>query len=101
MKVVINKCFGGFSISEEAFKCLNLKWDGYGYIYNKTFNIDSDNHFQYRAYEPLVSVVEKLGEHANGVFAKLKIVEIPDHIEWYIDDYDGIENIHETHLSWS
>lgn len=32
MKVVINKCFGGFSISEEAFKCLNLKWDGYGYI---------------------------------------------------------------------
>lgn len=33
MKVVINTCYGGFSISEEAFKLLNLKWTGYGKIY--------------------------------------------------------------------
>jgi len=39
MKVVINTCYGGFSISEEAFKLLNLKWTGYGIIYLNLFII--------------------------------------------------------------
>ena len=30
MKVVINKCFGGYSLSEEAYKFLGLEWTGYG-----------------------------------------------------------------------
>ena len=46
MKVVINTCYGGFSISEEAFKLLNLKWTGYGKIYNKTFDIYSKNDYE-------------------------------------------------------
>ena len=29
-----------------------------------------------------------------------KIIEIPDDIEWEIDNYDGIESIHEKHRSW-
>ena len=33
--------------------------------------------------------------------AELAIVEIPDGIEWEIDDYDGIETIAETHRTWS
>ena len=31
MKVVINKCFGGFGLSKEAYKFLNIPWDGYGF----------------------------------------------------------------------
>ena len=30
MKVVINKCIGGYSLSEEAYKFLGLEWTGYG-----------------------------------------------------------------------
>ena len=101
MKVVINTCYGGFSISEEAFKLLNLKWTGYGIIYNKTFDIYSKNDYEYRTYPPLVKILEELGERANGKVAKLKIVEIPDNVDWYIDDYDGIETVHEEHRLWS
>lgn len=49
----------------------------------------------------LIRVIEELGETANGPFAELKIVEIPESIEFEIDDYDGMESIHECHRSWS
>lgn len=39
----------------------------------------------------LVRVVEELGETANGKYADLKIVEIPDDVKWQIEEYDGIE----------
>jgi hypothetical protein len=48
----------------------------------------------------LIQVIEELKEEANGQHSDLKIVEIPDNVEWYIDDYDGIESIHEKHKSW-
>lgn len=48
----------------------------------------------------LIQVVEELQEKANGSCAKLKIVEIPDGIEWEIDEYDGQESIHEKHDTW-
>lgn len=49
----------------------------------------------------LVSIVEEMGEAANGQFAKLTIVEIPDDVEYTIEDYDGWESIEEVHRSWS
>jgi hypothetical protein len=48
----------------------------------------------------LIAVVEELGEKANGSYAKLKIIEIPDDTEFYIDEYDGMESVHEEHRSW-
>jgi hypothetical protein len=42
-----------------------------------------------------------MGEMVNGRFSNLKIVEIPDDVEWQIDDYDGMETIHEKHRMWS
>ncbi len=48
----------------------------------------------------LVKVIKKLGDKANGVCAKLKIVDVPNHISWEIDNYDGMESIEETHMSW-
>lgn len=78
-KIVINKCYGGFSLSEAAYKELGLEWTGYGYW--------SDND---RTNPKLVAVVEKLGDAANGPSAKLKVVEIPE-VNWRIDNYDGKE----------
>lgn len=53
-----------------------------------------------RADPHLVSVVEELGEAANGAHAKLKVVEIPDGVAWEIEDYGGKESVHEKHRSW-
>ncbi len=49
----------------------------------------------------LIAVVHKLGEKANGACAELDIVEIPNGVEWEIDEYDGIERIAEKHRTWS
>lgn len=49
----------------------------------------------------LIQVVEELGAQASGSFARLKIVEIPDGVDWEIHEYDGSETIREKHRSWS
>jgi len=48
----------------------------------------------------LVDVVETLGAEADGQYAELAVVEIPDGISYEIAEYDGIEHIAETHRSW-
>ena len=137
MKVVINRCFGGFGLSYEAVKrYFELKgWDLYAYdvdrdrklhVYthdpNKpsafsphyfrnsvtsltTKDIDKNSYWYPgnvdRSDPALIQVVEELGELANGNYAELKIVTIPDNIQWEIDDYDGKESIHELHDRWS
>jgi hypothetical protein len=53
-----------------------------------------------RADPLLVQVVEELGAAANGSCASLKVVEIPDGVDWEIDEYDGSETIAEKHRSW-
>jgi hypothetical protein len=89
MKVVLNKCYGGFGLSKEAFEFMGIPWDGYGYA-----EVDRDD-------PKLVECVETLGsEKASGNLSNLAVVEIPDGISWDIDDYDGIESISERHRSW-
>ena len=82
MKVVINKCFGGYSLSEEAYKFLNIPWDGYGYEF-----------IEDRSNPALVKCVEALGKNASGELSSLKVVEIPDDVEWEINEYDGLESV--------
>jgi hypothetical protein len=88
MKVVTNVCYGGYSLSEEAYKELGLEWDG-GYA----FEGDRSN-------PELVAVVEKLGERANGRASRLEIIEIPDGVEWWIAEHDGKEWVEEAHRKW-
>ena len=89
-KIVINAGYGGYGLSLEAYKELGLEWDDFGYAFGDD-----------RANPKLVRVIEKLGnERSSGFLATLKVVEIPDGIEWEIDDYDGVETIHEKHRSW-
>ena len=77
-KIVLNKCYGGFGLSGEARRYLGyLGWD-------KPHEIPRDD-------PRLIQVVEELREKANGPYAELKVIEIPDGVPWEIDDYDGYE----------
>lgn len=136
MKVILNKCFGGFGISPEGYKLycqkknipcyfyrtVYLKNDHIGY--NKVKNPDwadycftedfgdlfegENNEFEkmlyldseYREDATLIEVVEELGEKANGRFAELVVVDIPDGLNYVIDEYDGIETLHERVKEW-
>ena len=118
MKIVINRCFGGFGLSTKAFERLielgmTITTFENGMIKDKTADIvqhigkmfgdysfvkyDSDM----RTNPLVIQVVEELKEKANGQCAELTIVEIPDNIEYEIDDYDGMEKVSETHRTWS
>ena len=48
----------------------------------------------------LIETIEELGSRANGNYAALSVVEVPDDVEWYIHDYDGMEQVNEKHRSW-
>lgn len=48
----------------------------------------------------LVQVVDQLGAVANGRHAELKIVDVPDDVNWYIEEYDGAEWVAERHRTW-
>ena len=89
MKVVINKCFGGFGLSKKAYKFLNIPWDGYGYEFMED-----------RSNPALVKCVEALGKDASGELSSLNVVEIPDDVTWEIAEYDGLESVVEKHHKW-
>lgn len=134
MKVVVNRCYGGFGLSDKAIemimkrkglncfrykmtkleeytRCDKLSADDYLFVCYATKDLGekiSKFPSEFYWYEgnlnrddvDLVTVVEELGEEANGRFAQLEVVEIPHDVFWEIDDYDGIETIHEVHRSW-
>lgn len=118
MKVAINKCYGGFVLSNAAHERLialgvphYAKWDEipkneepYVVDYNG-FGEDkyASNFRDYtkRNHPLLIQAIEELGEDkSSGMFGEIRVIEIPDDIEFEIDDYDGIESIHEKHRSW-
>lgn len=55
---------------------------------------------KYREDPIFIEVVEELGEKANTFCSDLKIVEIPDDLDYVIDDYDGIETLHQKVQEW-
>ena len=61
---------------------------------------DLDNRYVDRADKFLIQVIEELGDKANGQCAKLKIVDIPDGVDYEISEYDGNEHIAEKHRTW-
>ena len=120
MKVAINTCFGGFNLSHKAiiayakrkglnlvFKPDNVEDDTtFVHYYTKEPMVeanyyDTEEIYHSRADIDIIAVIEDLGQDADGRFAKLKIVTIPDDVEYTIEDYDGLEHIAEQHRTWS
>ena len=149
MKLVINKCFGGFSLSPLAVKrlaelqgkeCFFFDYkdtpltleEATGVNFFMAFStpnlgdavnpkkprgsmtpkerkthddsylaINLTTRPENRSDPLLIKVVEELGvEAASGKLAELAIVEIPDDVQYTIEDYDGRESVHEKHRSW-
>jgi len=143
MKLVINRCYGGFGLSALAIKEYLKRKGKKAFFYKQTkFNFSSLNkkdeytridnldecglfcytftkdlgktlskfpnnkyYFYFGNIErddpDLVAVVKKLGKKADGKYAELSIVEIPDGIEWELSEYDGVESVEEKHRSWN
>lgn len=105
-KVVINKRIGGFGLSEVACKRLQElgcpPTEGCGI---------SDISMEYGCYHfrdrgrdhvALLQVIDELGvEACSGEYCELKVVEIPDGIQWDIGESDcGREWVYEKHRTW-
>ena len=84
MKVVINVCYGGFSVSREVYERLGKDWDGYGYKFDNA-----------RTNPDLIAVIEEIGsERGSGFCANLKVIDIPEEAtDWELSEYDGAEEI--------
>lgn len=80
MKMVLNKQYGGFSLSKFAVSVLG--------VLGPHSPID-------RSDENLISLIESEGSDVvSGSFAKLVIVDIPDNCtDHEIVDYDGMESV--------
>jgi len=97
MQVVINTSYSNFAISADAISLIQKK------IKNpkaksqiNAYSFDND-----RSNPLLVEAVQKLGAKANGLHTTLKIVEIPDDVEWRVDAINGKEVIREKHRVWA
>lgn len=92
MKVVINKCYGGFGLSKEAMDL---------YLERKGMQGENLHDSEIERDDPvLVEVVEELGILASGKYAEIEVVDIPDDVDWYIEEYDGNEWVAERHRTW-
>lgn len=127
MKVAINKCYGGFQISREGYEWLikNKAWkvtdynkSGRGYEDDtaqlvktrdyKTKEWNGDYYLvhdrsgpEIRTNPDIIEMIETLKTSVNTSVSKLQVIEIPDGIDFEIEEYDGIEWIAEAHRSWS
>ena len=111
MKIVINNCHGGFGLSHKAImRYLELK--GVKFEHKKTkytvwpdeYTVEGENFYDHnipRNDPLLVQLVEEMGESINTAYSRLKVVDIPDDVEWEIDEYDGLEWVAEKHRTWS
>lgn len=83
MKLVVNRCYGGFSLPDDVVKELGYK-DTYDYDVN--WNLRGDLR--------LIKMIEENPKRFVGNYSELKVVEIPDNATDYeIDEYDGAESV--------
>lgn len=113
MKIVINKCFGGFGLSRAAvLRAREISGDPAWGGPTIRGDVDSDGTsvgFDYghineaQRHDPvLVRVVEEMGRAANGQCASLAVVDIPAGTAYRITEYDGREDIETAdEIVWS
>ena len=118
MKIAISTRHGGFGLSDKAFeKLLDLKgvlWqrieDTAKYFSSEYYtagHLEEAEHYlsqldytDNRDDLDLINVIETMGSECNTRYSSIKIVEIPDDVDWYIEEYDGAEWVAEKHRTW-
>ena len=85
-RIAFNKDYGDrFSLEEaRTFEKGSILFDG---------DISRDD-------TDLVEVIKMMGSEANGEYADLHIVDIPDDVNWQIGEHDGLEHVEEVHRIW-
>ena len=84
-KVVVNRCYGGFSLSEEAEARYNKYAEAAGL---PPFDVyECPRHCPF-----LIQVVEEMGGKVDGSFSNLQIVSIEGN-QYRIREYDGMESV--------
>ena len=80
MKIVTNKCFGGFAVNDNIVKMLNLE---------SRYDLEDD-----RTNVKLIELIES-GVNVNDNYSDLVVVEIPDDAtDYMINEYDGYETVY-------
>ena len=79
MKLILNRCYGGFTLSDAQVALLNAKGP---HDVEEAFRTDSR----------LIASVEA-GDHGGSTYAQLEVVEIPDGCHYVIVEYDGYEQV--------
>ena len=59
-----------------------------------------DNYFEESVIDWSIENDDYLSDFEKDQFAELKIVDIPDGVNWEVEEYDGNEWIAETHRRW-
>lgn len=109
-KIPFSKWFGSRGPSQDRLRRWKEAGDGYmtddwyeGTLYKdkQVYLIGHDvDYHVVRTNPDLITVVKALGDKANGRCAKLKIVEIPGHVGWTLDEYDGWERVLDLRGVW-
>ena len=112
-KIVINKSYGEFCISHKAFLRLRelgqqeaLTEVDLGAYWPEAAAPSEPSLNQCGKQIPrddlkLAQVVEELGPAANGHCAELRVVAIPEDVQWEISAMGGVEHISEVHRTWA
>jgi hypothetical protein len=97
MQVVINTSHSNFAISEEAVTYIRkkLKVPKTHLSEINAYSFDYD-----RSHPLLIEVINKLGHKADGLYATLKIVEIPNNVSWKVMCDTSGEYVAEEHRIW-
>lgn len=78
MKIVVNRCWGGFGLSDWAMEQLGI---------NVYYDID-------RTDSRLIELVENFPTKVDNRSSALEVVTIPDEsTDWELNDYDGMESV--------
>ena len=118
MKIAINANYGGFSLSTRALEMLldlkgiqfertggESKFRGFDYWHRGAKHTNENYISEYDLYRnrtdpDLINVIETLGKDADGFSAEIAIIDIPDDVDWQIEEYDGFEHVAEKHRVW-
>ena len=100
MKIVINKCYGGFGISKDFFEAYNIEYKGSPFA-EMVFPLNCEDE-DFRTDKRLIDYIEKFGSNAaSGPCSNLVVEEIPKGTLYRITEYDGLENIEiQNNIDW-